>query len=173
MIARKPRAGLIALAGMALSGLPALAQQEPPLRARKDCLSVELMMYSGRPRPQYLICDESEKQEALGKLAGAKEEKPASIAYPEAEASPAYQGVLLTLPRKPEEKPSRIFIRKGFLKTSGSQKIQVDKDRGLELFFLDRSLKEKDVSESPTQGSPLGEQAEPLLRAVKEEIQAK
>jgi hypothetical protein len=170
MIASKPRSCLIALAGIALSGLPALAQEEPPLRARKDCLSVELMMYSGRPRPQYLICEENEKKEALGKLADAKEEKPESAAYPDAEASPLYQGVLVTLPRKPEERSTRIFIRKGFLKASGSQKIQVDKDRGLELFFLNRSLKEKDISDSPTHGSPLSDQAEPILHAVKEEM---
>ena len=172
MIASTFRPGLIACAGIALSALPALSQ-EPPARAKKDCLSVELILYSGRPRPQYLLCDEGEKKEVLGKLSEAKREKPESVPFPEMEGSPEYQGILLTLPRKPDERPNRLLLRKGYLKPSGPGKILEDSDRSLEVFFLDRSLKEKDVSASPTEGSPISDVAEPILKKVREEIKAK
>ena len=158
---------------LGLAALPALAQDAPPQSARKDCLSVELMMYSGRPRPQYLLCGEDEKTEATRKIADIREEKAENVPYPTLEPSPEYQGVLLTLPKKPGERASRVFLRKGYVKVSGSDKVLVDKGRDLEQFFLDRSLKEKDISESPGKGNDLRPLAAPILEKLKAEMKAK
>lgn len=78
---------------------PAEAQEAKP-KDDRECLAVELMMYSGRPRPRYLICEEEDMKRTLELLAEADEEKPADMEVPEMPSDPSYQGILLTLPAK-------------------------------------------------------------------------
>jgi|GEM_PF-6046594 len=156
-------------AGLAAASGAAFAQETIPPEMHKDCLTVELIMYSGRPRPKYLICDEAEKKSILEKMKGKRAVKPEDVAYPEMESSPTYQGLLLTLPAKPGEKAERLVLRKGFVKSDRTSKISVDKDAELEILLLNRSLQEKDHSRSPTEGKEIGEVSGDILKKVKAE----
>jgi hypothetical protein len=146
--------------------LPSTAAAQESPKDEKECLSVELIMYSGRQRPRYLLCEEADKRQALDILAKADEEKPADMEYPEIPGNPSYQGVLITLPAAGSAGRSRLGVRKGFLKSGAGKAIRLDKGRKLEKFFLKRSLKEDDISDSPTKGAPIGDISEDILAEV-------
>lgn len=168
MFGNKTKRMLLPL-GVLAAGLPLSAQEtEAPVR-RDDCLKVELMMFSGRERPQYLICEEAEKQSVLSRLTVEKGEGLEASAFPEMESSPAYQGILLTLPKKRGEKARHVLLRKGYFKSDGSHRIGKDEGAELELSLLNRSLGEKDVSRSPTRGKSLEAISRKALEKVKQE----
>jgi hypothetical protein len=154
------------------AGLPLFAEEPTPER-RDDCLKVELMMYSGRERPQYFICEEVEKQNVLSRFKVKKGEGLDVSAFPEMESSPAYQGILLTLPKERGEKPRRVLLRKGFFKSDEDSSIGKDEGGALEISLLNRSLGEKDASQSPTQGKSLEAISRKILDKVKQENAAK
>lgn len=165
---RPSLSALLGACGALLLPSPSEAQEARP-KDDRECLTVELMMFSGRPRPRYLICEDAEKRQALDLLAEADEEKPAEKEFPDLPSDPSYQGILVTLPGKEGAVRSRLILRKGFVKPGGGKAIRMDKGRKLETFFLKRSLKENDVSNSHAKGAPIGDISERILADVERE----
>lgn len=129
----------------------------------KKCITVELMMYSGRPRPQYAICDDAHKQDALSRLKDVDQPSNQVDSIPPLESTPAYQGVLLTVPDG--QSATQMLIGRGFSR-NGNKKFR-DRDRGLERYFLDQGVDKPDLSRSPTQGQPL----KPTISSIQTDIQ--
>jgi hypothetical protein len=129
----------------------------------KKCITVELMMYSGRPRPQYAICDEDRKKDALSRLKDAAQPANQVDSIPPMESSPAYQGILLTVPEG--ETATQMLIGRGFSR-HGNRKFR-DPDRGLERYFLDQGADKADLSRSPTEGKPL----KPTISSIQTDLQ--
>ena len=148
--------------------MPAGAQEEKP-KDDRECLTVELVMFSGRPRPRYLICEEAGKKQALELIAEADEEKPAEMEFPKLPNDPNYQGLLIGLPVKGDAIRARLLLRKGFVKPLGGKSIRLDKGRKLETYFLRRSLKEKDLSRASGQGDAIGKLSESILADLERE----
>lgn len=162
----------LGLAGMAAACCAVLALPEragaEDARGADTCITVELIMYSGRPRPRYQICDGKEKREVLAKAAAVQEQKPSATPVPDMESTPAYQGILLTLPGQPGTNRRLILVRKGFLQGMNGD-ARKDKGRSLEKFFLERSLREQDLAEPPGKDAPIGRVSEAILDQVSRE----
>jgi hypothetical protein len=130
---------------------PSGSQEAPAPAAGKKCITVELMMYSGRPRPRYEICDENRKQEAMSRIKDADQASNQADSIPGMRSTPEYQGVLVVVPDGESANP--ILIGRGFAR-HGSRKLK-DRDRGLERYFLDQGVDKLDASRSPGEGTPL------------------
>ncbi|MDB5051884.1 MAG: hypothetical protein JWO30_4955 [Fibrobacteres bacterium] len=114
--------------------------------AAKNCIRVELMMYSGRPRPQYLLCEDDKKEETVRRLKAAVEGTPAGALEP-LESTPAYQGMIITLPKGETRAPRRSFIGKGKVNNLDSKSAyRTDSNHELERYFLDLAETKKDMS---------------------------
>lgn len=163
-----PTLAMLGACAAFLLPVPSAAQEGKPADGR-DCLGVELIMFSGRPRPRFLLCEETEKRQALERISAADEEKPQDAPYPGLASDPRYQGLLLTLPRSGDALPARFILGKGFLKPGRGKAIRLDKGRKLEKFFLERSLKEADLSDSPTRGEAIGKLSASILADVERE----
>jgi hypothetical protein len=142
---------------------PSRSQEAPAPAPGKKCITVELMMYSGRPRPQYQICDENRKRDALSRLKETDQPANQMDSIPGMQSTPAYQGVLITLPDG--ESTTSMLVGRGFAR-HGNRKFK-DRDRGLERYFLDQGAEELDLSRSPTEGKPL----KPTISQIQTDIQ--
>ncbi len=145
-----------AAASVALSVSATRAQtpSEPGTDAAKNCIRVELMMYSGRPRPSYLVCEDDKKEDLVSRLKSAVENVPAGPLEP-LESTPVYQGLLITQPKGETRVPKHAFIGKGKVNNLDSRStFRADSNRGLEKYLLDLGEGKNDVSR-PDRNEPL------------------
>lgn len=132
----------------------AQAPSEAPQNAAKHCIRVELMMYSGRPRPAYLVCEEEKKEELVARLKSAVEGAPAGPLEP-LESTPVYQGLLISQPKGEARVPKRAFVGKGKVNNLDSKStLRADSSRELERYLLDLGEGKSDVS-TPGREEPL------------------
>jgi len=142
----------------------------PPLPAGLECLTVELIMYSGRPQPRYVICEEAHRAEALQKLQDALAEEPAGVAATPLASTPAYQGLRLWLPPTAETFPSSVLIRRGHIAQGEAAPTVLDRGRALERYFLSMAAEKPDLS-IPGRQPALHDVAHRLLQALDREGQ--
>lgn len=125
-----------------------------PEDAENNCIRVELMMYSGRPRPNYLVCEEDRKEEIVGKLKTALENQSAGPLQP-LESTPAYQGLLITVPEVEKRVTRHSFVGKGKVNNLDAKvSFQSDDNRKLESMLLELAGSKHDRS-SPDRSEPL------------------
>lgn len=119
--------------------------QPAPEQQPDQCLTVELIMYSGRPRPKYLVCDEEEKKAVLKKMEEDSEALAADSSQP-LESTSAYQGVLVTLPDGSTGTLKHHIVGRGKVKDLKAKQSRLDAGRRLERFFLDLGEYKEDES---------------------------
>ena len=137
-----------------VSATRAQTPSDPGADASKNCIRVELMMYSGRPRPSYLICEDDKKEDLVSRLKSAVENAPAGPLEP-LESTPVYQGLLITQPKGETRVPKHAFIGKGKVNNLDSKSTsRADSNRDLEKYLLDLGEGKNDVSR-PDRNEPL------------------
>jgi len=127
---------------------------EAGVEAAKNCIRVELMMYSGRPRPSYLVCEDDKKEDLVSRLKSAMDNTPAGPLEP-LESTPVYHGLLITQPKGETRVPKHAFVGKGKVNNLDSKStFRADSNRDLEKYLLDLGESKNDVSR-PDREEPL------------------
>ena len=104
------------------------------------------MMYSGRPRPSYLVCEDDMKEDLVSRLKNAVENTPACPLEP-LESTPVYHGLLITQPKGETRVPKHAFIGKGKVNNLDSKStFRADSNRDLEKYLLDLGEGKTDAS---------------------------
>ncbi|MBW8886396.1 MAG: hypothetical protein JF616_01455 [Fibrobacteres bacterium] len=148
---------LIAAGSLALCVSASRAQAPAASQAdtAKNCIRVELMMFSGRPRPAYLICEDDKKEDLVSRLKAAMENPPTGPLEP-SESTPEYRGLLIIQPKSETRVPRRVSLVKGKVNNLDSQaSYRADSFREIEKYLLDLGESKTDVSR-PGREEPLG-----------------
>lgn len=105
---------------VAMSGAAACAQDAGALSKAGGCIPVEIVMYSGRPRPVIQVCDELGKKEILSAVSSVDDTlKDSSAAGPALKSTPAYQGLVVHLPGDGTHGARRMHLHGGYLRENG------------------------------------------------------
>lgn len=148
---------------IALFTTAAHGQVDAQAQEAGDCISVEMVMGSGLPRPRMLLCDDAEKKQLLSRLPSAADTlvDPASAAR--MESTPEYQGLFVVFPADGKNAARRLHVNKGYTQDGG--KVGKDRDRALEKHLL--SVAAKKIS-GPVSGeeAPVRAMADKISREI-------